>query len=442
MEEIRTTNRRVVDFYRRNPHLDFDALNVTMVDLLERLGDDMGRVVQSTVHGQLMEEMREVRRQVADLREGIGPKVADANKAFLETVRMLLSISASEGAEKVSGLLATHIECFGDRLQVLFPKMTEAAGRKMDEQLALLQRSLQLDLQKATGEGADAARVLESLDRRLGALQQPLFALVQAGHDGVGAKVGALQEEVRAAHTAQDRLHSGLSDFLQKYAASPQLKGRVGEDRIADVLCELFPTAEVRNTTGQTAHGDFLLVRPGKPRVMLEVKQYGRNVDTCEVDKFIRDATQQKCSAIMLSQFSGIVAKPNFFVEIADGCVLVYLHNVQSNPRDLVRVAVDIVDHLSLRLAEEDGGVALSKEMLETISAELQQFAKKKDAITALVREQHRTLMAQVDDLTLPGIFQLIGYTTPETQSYVCAECAAPFATKRGLATHRRTHLK
>jgi hypothetical protein len=264
---------------------------------------------------------------------------------------------------------------------------------------------------------------------------------VQTGNDGVSAKVGAMQEELRAAQAAQERLHSGLSDFLQKYAASPQLKGRIGEDQISDLLCDLFPTAEVRNTTGQTAHGDFLLVRPGRPRVMLEVKHYKRNVDTCEVDKFIRDATQQKCSAVMLSQFSGIVAKPNFFVEIADGCVLVYLHQVQSN-RDLIRVAVDIIDHLSLRLAEEDGGTTLSKEVLETVTAELQQFAKRKEALAALVREQNRTLLAQLDELHLPTIFQLLGRssTTPETQAYVCEECAQPFASKRGLATHRRSH--
>jgi hypothetical protein len=413
------SNPKVVAYYKRNPHLDFDALNAVLVDLLEKVGDDMGRLVQTN----LKEELRDLRQEVADLRTNIPVKLAEANGAFLETVKMLLSIDSSEQFEKVGALLARQVESFGDRLQILFPKFSEDGSRRLGEHVAVLQRTLQLDLKEALGEQRNLPHFLENFDRRLATLQQPLQTLLEKT-------------------AKEDRLHGDLSEFLQKYAASPQLKGRLSEDQLSAVLCDLYPTAEVRNTTGLTAHGDFLLVREGKSKILFENKNYQRNVESSEVDKFIRDAAQQKRHAVMLSQFTGIASKPNFFIEVNDGCVLIYLHNVRYNP-ELIRLAVDVIDNLALKLEGEDAeGVQLSKETLEQINGELQQFAKKKEAMASMIKDQQRSLLAQLDDMHLPGLFKLIGqlYTSPQTQAYVCPVCSQAFSTKRGLGLHKRVH--
>jgi hypothetical protein len=413
------SNPKVVAYYKRNPHLDFDALNAVLVDLLEKVGDDMGRLVQTN----LKEELRDLRQEVADLRTHIPVKLAEANGAFLETVKMLLSIDSSEQFEKVGALLARQVESFGDRLQILFPKFSEDGSRRLGEHVAVLQRTLQLDLKEALGDQRNLPHFLENFDRRLATLQQPLQTLLEKT-------------------AKEDRLHGDLSEFLQKYAASPQLKGRLSEDQLSAVLCDLYPTAEVRNTTGLTAHGDFLLVREGKSKILFENKNYQRNVESSEVDKFIRDAAQQKRHAVMLSQFTGIASKPNFFIEVNDGCVLIYLHNVRYNP-ELIRLAVDVIDNLALKLEGEDAeGVQLSKETLEQINGELQQFAKKKEAMASMIKDQQRSLLAQLDDMHLPGLFKLIGqlYTSPQTQAYVCPVCSQAFSTKRGLGLHKRVH--
>ena len=413
------SNPKVVAYYKRNPHLDFDALNAVLVDLLEKVGDDMGRLVQTNIK----EELHDLRQEVADLKANMPVKLAEANGAFLETVKMLLSIDSSEQVEKVGALLARQVESFGDRLQILFPKFSEDGSRRLGEHVAVLQRTLQLDLKEALGDQRNLPHFLENFERRLATLQQPLQSLLDKT-------------------AKEDKLHGDLSDFLQKYAASPQLKGRHSEDQLSALLCDLYPTAEVRNTTGLTAHGDFLLVREGKSKILFENKNYQRNVESSEVDKFIRDAAQQKRHAVMLSQFTGIASKPNFFIEVNDGCVLIYLHNVRYNP-DLVRLAVDVIDNLALKLEDESAeGVNLSKETLEQINAELQQFAKKKETMASMIKDQQRSLLAQLDDIHLPGLFKLMGQlnTTPQTQAYVCPVCSQAFAAKRGLSVHKRVH--
>ena len=51
----------------------------------------------------------------------------------------------------------------------------------------------------------------------------------------------------------------------------------------------------------------------GKQNLIIENKLYERNVNVDEIKKFLRDINEQKTNGIMMSQFSGIVSKSNFF---------------------------------------------------------------------------------------------------------------------------------
>ena len=418
---LHITNPRTIGFYERNKHVDFETVNLRIVDFLEGVGG----------------------AQCAAPNDRLAEQVAEANRGFLETVRMLLTVNASDASDRAAALLDRHMAAFADRLQLLLPKLTEEGSKKVGDQIGQLQR--QLDLQQATGRDGAMTHFLETFDRRLAAVQQPLVTLLMANGDGVSQRIQALNEEVRAAKGAQDKLSGDLALFLQKHnGGSPQFKGKHSEDLLSHLLCELYPTASVQNCTALTASGDFLLVRgAGLPKVMLENKNYQRNVEQEEVDKFLRDAAAQRCSAVMISQFSGIVSKPNFFIEVNDGHVLVYLHNVQY-AKDLIRLAVDVVDHLEPRLQAqgETAAATLSKEALDGINAEVQAFAKKKEALAASVRESSRALLAQLDELHLPLLFKLLSdtYTSPQTQAYVCGVCSGAFTTRRGLSLHKRSH--
>ena len=438
---LSTAHPKVLQFYRANPHVDFEQMNLLLVDFLETLGDGAGK------SSRIEAEVREIKQGLAQTQAQLAAQMADAHRGFVETLKMLLSINATEGAERAAALLERHMTTVADRLHCLVPQLTAETSGKVTDQLALLQKTLQLDLQQALGDRREGALLhfLDSFDNRLAGLQQPLLALVQSGSDAVAKKLATLNDEVKTAKGAQEKLTGELSQFLQKYnSGAPQFKGKQSEDMLARLLCELYPTAAVKNTTAVTASGDFMLVRGGTfPKIMVENKNYQRNVEQEEVDKFLRDAAVQRCSAVMISQFSGIVSKPNFFVEVNDGNVLVYLHNVNYS-KDQVRLAVDVIDHLSARVGAREAAAAVPKEVLDGINDEVQRFVKKKEALASTVRDTHRTLLAQLDELHLPVLFKLLSetYTSPQTQTYVCPLCNTAFPTKRGLACHKRTHAK
>ena len=106
-------------------------------------------------------------------------------------------------------------------------------------------------------------------------------------------------------------------------------KGRISENTVFNILLELNPTAEIEYVGNETGKGDILFKRYNRPHIMIENKDYSRNVNKTEVDKFKRDAENLNCSAIMLSQRHGIVEKENYQIEIVNENIYIYVHNVE-----------------------------------------------------------------------------------------------------------------
>ena len=215
---------------------------------------------------------------------------------------------------------------------------------------------------------------------------------------------------------------------------------------VETILNKMYPTAEIINATAFKASGDFIIKRTDGPDIMIENKNYEANINIDEIKKFIRDANEVKTHAIMMSQFSGIVSKPNGFIEINDGKVLIYLHNVDYS-QDKIKMAIDIIDNLSVKLdeisnLEENSGYTISKDSLERINDEYQKFQNQKETLTITVKDMNKKLLSQLDDFKLPNLSVYLNdkFASIQNQQHICEFCNAPFQTKRSLASHKKIH--
>ena len=175
----------------------------------------------------------------------------------------------------------------------------------------------------------------------------------------------------------RDKIMNELSEFLGKYKNS-SYKGQFGENQLESVLNQMFPSAEILNTTGIKASCDFRVNRLDLPTILFETKNYDRNVTLDEVKKFIRDIEEQKCHGIFLSQHSGITSKQNFQIDIKGSNVLVYVHNVDYCPQT-IKIATDIIDSLSYKLAELEEGIDeiyIPKEIIEEMNLRITHTCK------------------------------------------------------------------
>lgn len=234
--------------------------------------------------------------------------------------------------------------------------------------------------------------------------------------------------------------------FLTKYKTSSQFKGQCSENMLGNVLNKMYPTAEVINTTALKASGDFILKRTDKQTILLENKNYEANVNLDEIKKFLRDVNEQKTHAIMMSQYSGIVSKPNGFIEINDGKVIIYLHNVDYSS-DKIKMAIDVIDILSERLeeisnVEEMDGHIIKKDVLDKINDQFQLFLNQKEIVLTTIKEMNKKLTNQIEDMKIPDLSLFLNekYASIQNQQFTCEFCNLPFQNKRSLAAHKKIH--
>ena len=445
------TNQRIYEYYKKNPSVDFESMNLVLLDFMEKISTDMSKVLQNTLQGQLFQEVKEIKTQLSSFQETFYGKVHETNRSFLDTMKLLLTMNSKDHQDQMSILLQKNSESFVDKIGSLLPKSQEETQKKIQEQLSLLQKTIQCDFQQFMLQSKPESNLTEfilSFDTKLNTLQQPLFQLLQTNQEQVTAKLSTVRDDMLVHKTTNEKLYQEMSEFLHKYKASSQFKGQYSEHMLETILTDMYPTAHIENTTAMTACGDFMIHREGFPDVMIENKNYERNVDLDEIKKFVRDVSNKECSGIMMSQLSGIVSKPNFFIEVHNGKVLVYLHRVYFS-KDQIKMAMDVIDHLSSRLIaivseEEEHGINLRKEIMDKINSEVQQFIKQKELLTATVKEYSKKMLTQLEELQFPELIKLMNdkYASVQRVQYPCDICHQLFDTKKGLGHHRKVHKK
>ena len=189
-----------------------------------------------------------------------------------------------------------------------------------------------------------------------------------------------------------------------------------------------------------------MLSRKDKPRILIENKNWDKNVVQEEVKKFLHDVDQQDCCGLFLAQNYGIANKEDFEINIHNGNVLVYVHQAK-NDSEKIKIAISIIDHLKYRLDlihEKTDVDVISKERLDNINLEFQSFVTQKLAMIKHVKDFQTKLVKMIDDVKLPSLEEHLStkYATSSSK-YVCQYCETFQAkNQQALSAHHRGCLK
>lgn len=221
--------------------------------------------------------------------------------------------------------------------------------RKLKEQTHATCLSHQKDIQRMQSLEDDAVQRAIVGERKQRDLAESLCAQ-QAGE--IRALSRTLYDKVReecdkVRHEYQGRLESSeqreretreaLTSLVVRKSKSTT-KGADGESTVLGLLNQLFPTADIEDCSGTPGMGDFNVII-GDACMMVEVKNYKRNVAKAEVDKFLRDMQNNPgyTCGIMASIDSGVSGWKDFGLASASGRPVVFLHNIGANPEKLVQ---------------------------------------------------------------------------------------------------------
>ena len=205
-----------------------------------------------------------------------------------------------------------------------------------------------------------------------------------------------LMSTIEKYNNKMDTLRQDYENKLSRTVNST-LKGKDGEVYVYGKLNMMFPKADIEDTHNIPHRGDFIMRENGFT-MMIETKNYSKNVQKSEIDKFYRDIdvpgnSDIQC-AVFVSLHTGICNKDDFQFEIRNMIPILFIHKLNENFENLflaVKFFKLIIDQTGLDLS--------SKEVLDAfknISTTIKRnFRKQKTILDKYHSEQMQLITTQ-----------------------------------------------
>jgi len=376
MYKLCVDNYRVFEFYKAHPYLNFEDVNLFLVDIFEKMfektHDDINNsnILQNVV--QTMERLHK------NFDNNIIHKLTEFKKEYVEDLKMNLNIHTSD---KITPVINQFNQIIQDKIQIMFN---------------------------------DKVNVIEN-------------------------KIQQIVDLNRINIDNQTNLNENVSMLIKKMENSSS-KGAISENLLYNVLLNLFSNGEIIYTNQETHHGDILLKRKNKYDILFENKDYIHNVPKKEIDKFIEDINLNNCCGIILSQKSGIALKDNFEIEIYKGKVVLYLHHVNYSMdiiKTAINIIDHLQGEIN---TDTENTIQIDKLIIDSINMEYKNYAIQKIEHIESIKNMSSKLIKQAEELKHPSIEVLINkyYNSSINKEFICT-CGKIWTNKRSLGSHQKT---
>jgi len=443
------TSKKVLQFYKSNPHFDINEMNEFLVNFITRLlsqtpSQNMNEsTITSLLHsinqkcntlGDTITDVHTTQTRFSsdlnDIQQSMMDKIAlklyDNRDQYVKEFEKCISSAQNTDFQKHQHLANENLEKLLDKLRL---HLNEQFVGSFDLQFKQFSKDIHSDFLNATQSGDSLSKFETTLNTKYDTLYK--FMLTNNHEFRTQLTKMDVTEDVAQIKTFFDR---------QKHSSN---KGNDGENKLESVLNEVFPTANVVNTSGKSKSGDFIVERDGLPSIMFENKDYTNNVPIAEVDKFIRDIECINTHGIFLSQCSGISLKEDFRIDTHDNKIVLFLHNVQYSA-DKIKIAVTMLDHLIIKLNQmEVKGDMISEDTMADINKEFCVFVQRKTNALEMLKRFNKDMTKELTDIQLPELHSLLSqkFATNDSSTSKCPHCKREFKNAKGLAGHLK-HCK
>jgi hypothetical protein len=449
-------NEKIWHFYKQNPSLNFETINLMFIDLMEQIIPNSSTGLTFTLAEQLVENMKTMQSQLNTVTENISSlrndnltqltlKLTEFKKDYLDDVRMIVSNNVSD---KIAPLLREQNEMALNKTQLLFndfiPKNNEVFSKQLNDVMNSLHTSITEDTNKFLSSSINSKTLNDfvvNLESKFNQSEQRIELNIN--------EIKTTSERIKEITTANQQtslsLGSTISDMLKKME-NASTKGKISENIVFNILNRLYPSAQSITYVGDKKEsGDMILTRENKPTILIENKNWESIVTKEEVAKFIRDIDTQNCCGLFLSQNTGIANKRNFDICIHRNThVLLFIHEVNYDA-EKIKLGIEIIDMFKETLAKfdkNDEHDTISKELLDDINQEFQECCSQKLNLLKTIKDFSQKMIKQVDEITFPKLEEYlssrytfsVGKMTCEFCNYIAKNQQALSAHYRGCA--------
>jgi hypothetical protein len=460
-------NQKIWKFFKEeHPSLNPENTVLMFIDIMNKLSQDVNSTFNNTLAQQLVDSMKQLQSQVSVVSDNVARiqtdtltnfslKLSEFKKDYMEDVKMILTNNVSE---KIAPLLREQNTMMIDKTHLLIndiiPKNNESLSRQINDSIKLLHSSISEDTnrflsssinQKTLDDfiiGLDTkfANTLLNSQTFYNQTEQRLDNSLREIKNSTELNFSSIKEISTSNQQIATSLNSNVSDMLKKMD-NTATKGKVSENIVYNILQTLYPVSQIDSVGTTKETGDIILTRNNKPKILVEVKNWDKNVIQEEVKKFIHDIETQKCCGLFIAQNYGIANKEQFQIDIHDGNVLVYIQQVH-NDAEKIKVAIDIIDHFKGKLDELDTHTdidTISKEVLDSINQEYQMYCSQKLNIMKTIKDFNNKILKQVEDIVIPSLDNYLSTRyASSTSKYVCQYCEYIGKNQQAMSAHQR----
>lgn len=467
-------NKKVIDFYKNNPNLDFETMNLLFVSIMENLTQDMNSSLNNNIAMQVLNNIQGLQTQIKFVSENItklqtdtllsfNSKFSEFKKEYIDDVKMILNNNSINTIDRLTPLIKDHNSSLVDKtllmLNDIVPKHNEYLSKQLKEIMITFNSSIAEETNKLLKSNINNDSLNDFIDKLEHKFlnvqtntQQLLNAIITSTEHRLDTRINEIKTSTEqhiqdiknissSNQSSQNILQNNVSELLKKMEIS-SIKGKCSENILFNILQSLYLTAQIDIVGEQKETGDFMLTRKNKPTILIENKNWNKNVVQDEVKKFIRDVETQNCCGLFLSQNFGIANKENFEINIHNGNVLLYVHEV-NNDAEKIKIAIDIIDNFKLKLDEivinNGDGYNIDKEVLDEINKEYQLFATQKLLQIKTVKDFSAKMVKQLEELSFPCLEQFLSTKYAFSSSkYVCEFCEYVAKNQSAMSAHKR----
>jgi len=456
MEQLVCTNKKVLDFYTQHPNLDFEAMNILFVSIMENLTKDMSSSLSNNIATQLLSSVKGLQGQLSSVNEVVNKLHNETQQSFglrfnefkREYMDDLKSLFNSNISDKIVPLIKEYNSSLFDKtfimINQLIPNNNDILTKKINDIIQGFNISIAEDTNKLLNSNITKKTFddfILNIDNKFMNSQQLINSIISSSEQRLDTKINDLKEISSTNNQTQKALQNNVSELLKKMEIS-SVKGKCSENILINILQSIYLTAQIDPVGEQKETGDVIMTRKNKPKILIENKNWNKNVVQEEVKKFIHDVETQNCCGLFLSQNFGIANKENFEININNGNVLLYVHEANYDA-EKIRIAIDIIDNFKLKLDEltvsNGDGYNIDKEILDEINKEYQLFATQKLLQIKTVKDFSSKMIKQLEELQLPSLEHFLSTKYAFSSSkYICEFCEYVAKNQSAMSAHKR----
>jgi len=460
---LTVSNKEVFEFYDKTK-LDFEYTNIVFVNILKNLMTELDSSVNSNLASRLLEKFgtldckieaitSSVSKYQNEILSSLESKLNEYRKDYISSLKQILTLN---NVENIAPLIKENNSTLLDKTTLmicdLIPKNQEFLSKDVNSHLQLFHSSIISETNKIASSSLDKKTVddfLNNITNSMGQSHNTLLTILSSSESRIEnrlveteRKLNEIKEISTLNNSTQQTLHTNVSEMLKKFEKGIT-KGTVSEHIVYNILLSLYPCAQIDHVGGeQKETGDIMLIRNDKPKILIENKDHiSMNIPKTDVEKFIRDCEIQNCCGIMLAQHRGIANKHNFELQLNNGNVLLYLHEVNFD-KDKIKMAIDIVEHFKSKIDEtfdNENDCLIDKDTLNEINREFSNYISQKGNMVKLLRDFNDKMSFSINELKIPTLEKYLSskFASSSIQSDTLCKYCEKFIPKSLLQHYR-----